>query len=146
MTHRLLSLASLLVFALLVTACGKKSATTPDEPPGPSLVNPPAPKAERNWKERLIGTWEREPVSDGYPVFMEFRADGTATLKHRQPDGKLQVANGTLVLPNVTGSGPYQLQVKVPNGVYGVLVDFQDDELLHLRGAGQEPLRFRKAR
>jgi hypothetical protein len=144
MTHRFLSFAAALFLALLLPACKKKSPPT-EEPPAQT---PPAPqpKVEKSLKEKLLGAWERTPAADGYPVFVEFRSDGTATLKHQQPDGMLQVANGTVEYPEATGLGPYLLQVKVPNGGYGLLVDVVGNELHYTRGGTQEPLKFRKVK
>jgi hypothetical protein len=135
---------------LLLTACRKKSApaepVVETAPPAVVIQNPQAPRTDPGPRERLLGTWERAPIADGWPVRMEFRPDGTATLEHFHPDGNTRTNQGTFTAPEgATGTGPHQIQVKVPNGAYGFRIDFRGAELIieQLDGPG---IAFRRAK
>ena len=146
MTQRFPFSASLLLAALLVSACGKKPDPRPAESSAP---NPPAPKPQPQYpplQDKLLGKWERTTQdADDSLLAMEFRADGAAVLTHRNFDGKERLDEGKLKAPAVTGAGPYHIQVTVPNGLYGMLVDVKGDELVVIR-TGDKRLTFRKVK
>jgi hypothetical protein len=136
-----------LVLTLPLSAC-KKSAPTVPESLAPQPVEPkPKEKAGVSPKEKLIGTWERSPVSDGYPVWMEFRKDGTATLKHQPSDGKAQVTHGKFTAPEDTGIvGQFHVSVTFETGGYGFPIDVKGNELFLNQIGKNEPLTFRRVR
>ena len=136
---------SLALFAILAAGCGKKrDAQSPASTPAPASQPQVAAKP---FRAVLIGVWEREPLEDHYPFRMEFRADGTATLRHRTTEGRDLVNTGKLTAPEtVSGRGPFAVQIKQEEGMYGLYLDFDGATLLLIRTEGKEPLRFQRVK
>jgi hypothetical protein len=132
--------------AVLVVLLSRSAPPPPaPAPPGGAAADtPPAPEPDGSFRARLIGVWERPSATDGLPVRLEFRLDGTAELRHHHPGGVVQVAAGELVAPDRAGPGPVSIQVTVPNGSYGFRCRFEGDDLVVAAGGGEA--RFRRSR
>jgi predicted small lipoprotein YifL len=142
--------AIVLVAALALTACGKKSPTSESPASTTNTPNPPkTPEAKGPTpRDKLIGKWERDPVADGVPIYMEFRSDGTTTLKHQQQDGNVQVADGRFTAPDDSNiSGEFTVMVNLAKGGgYGFQFAREGDELVMARVSGKFTVKFRKAK